>query len=158
MGKIIITENEKNRIISLYKKDFLILENTTNRVWHKNLEYKKPDMLYKNKPFTGTEVKYFDETKETENKDFPGLTSSYKLSDEEVKNNPVYSETQYKNGKKDGVSKGYTKNGDVAYKGDYKNGNPIGVHNYYLEDGSGELHAYQDYDKGGKLVKVNLKK
>ena len=27
MGKIIITENEKNRIINLYKKDFLILEN-----------------------------------------------------------------------------------------------------------------------------------
>lgn len=156
MGKIIITENEKNRIINLYKKDFLILENTTNRVWHKNLIYKKPDMLYNDKPFTGIKVEYFDET--TETKDKSGLISSYKLSDKEVKNNPVRNEVEYKNGKKDGMSKGYTRDGKIASEGSFKNDEPIGVHNYYREDGSGELYAYQDYDKGGKLVKVNLKK
>ena len=39
----------------------ILSESTTNEVWHKNLEYKKPNMLYNGKPFTGVAVKYYDE-------------------------------------------------------------------------------------------------
>ena len=147
--KIKLTESQLKRLLN---------ESDTTEVWHKNLEYKKPNMLHKvtGKPFTGWSIRYWDETKKTySGKDKTGAVTKYELSDKEVKNNPVYSKKYFNNGKQNGQSLGFAKNGNIVSDGEFKNGKAVGRHKFYTENG--KLYAYRDYDTngvGGEVVKV----
>ena len=144
--KIKLTESQLKRLLN---------ESDTNEVWHKNLEYKKPNMLHNDKLFTGWSITYWDETKETySGKDKTGAVTKYELSDKEVKNNPVYSKKYFENGKQHGDVLGFAKNGTIVSDGKFENGKAIGRHSFYTDNG--KLYAYRDYTNGvgGDVIKV----
>ena len=126
----------------------ILSESTTNEVWHKNLEYKKPNMLHNKKPFTGVAVKYYDEKTKV------GDYGKQIHSEEDVKKNQPYSITPYKDGKQHGDVLGFAKNGKTVSDGEFKDGKGVGRHKFYTDNG--KLYAYRDYTNGvgGEVVKV----
>ncbi len=132
----------------MFKLLNILSESTTNEVWHKNLEYKKPNMLHNNKPFTGVAVKYYDEKTKV------GDYGQQIHSEEDVKKNQLYSKMSYKNGKQHGDVLGFAKNGKTVSDGKFENGKGVGRHSYYTDNG--KLYAYRDYNNGvgGEVIKV----
>ncbi len=126
----------------------ILSESTTNEVWHKNLKYEKPNMLYNDKPFTGVAVKYYDEKTKV------GDYGKQIHSEEDVKKNQPYSRTPYKDGKQHGNVLGFAKNGKTVSDGEFKNGKGVGRHSFYTDNG--KLYAYRDYTNGvgGEVIKV----
>jgi len=126
----------------------ILKESISNEVWHKNLEYKKPNMLHNGKPFTGVAVVYYDEKTKI------GPYSEKINTEKEVKKNPPYSKMSYKNGKQHGDVLGFAKNGTIVSDGKFENGKGIGRHKFYTDNG--KLYAYRDYinGEGGDVVRV----
>tara|TARA_B100000959_G_C14842429_1_gene566630 strand:- start:673 stop:1035 length:363 start_codon:yes stop_codon:yes gene_type:complete len=66
---------------------------------------------------------------------------------EYYENGKKWSETHYKNGKRDGLETEWYKNGQKSYEGHYKNGKPDGLETFWDESGQ-KLH--EAYYKNGK--------
>jgi len=126
----------------------ILKESISNEVWHKNLVYKKPNMLHNGKPFTGVAVTYYDEKTKI------GDYGQQIHNEEDVKKNQPYSKMSYKNGKQHGDVLGFAKNGKIVSEGKFENGKGVGRHSFYTDNG--KLYAYRDYTNGvgGEVVKV----
>ena len=102
------------------------------------IEKRKGITYYKGTPFTGEIFKNY-------------------------KNGQVSEEYNYKDGKQDGLYKGYYENGQLSYKANYKDGKLNGLSEQYHEngqlhyklnykDGKEDFSSYESYDKDGERI------